>query len=119
MAARKGRASGAGPCLDSQRERIRRSPPTLSSTMGRPRALTNRQIRSILAAYDRFLAWKALRRLVKSQRQLAEEFGVSLSTVGLAIRSRGHYKQASPERRAAEMRRRERLFARLRAKDLL
>jgi hypothetical protein len=119
MAANRGPAPCGGPSLVSQRERKARAWPTLRSTMGRPRALTSRQIRSIVAAYDRFLAWKALRRFVKSQRQLAEEFGVSMSTVGLAIRSRGQYKQASPERRAAEKRRRERLLARLRAKDLL
>jgi hypothetical protein len=91
----------------------------LRSTIGRPRVLTERQIRRVLAAYTRFLAWKALRRTVQSPRQLAEEFGVSYATIRFAIHSREHYKQASPERRAAELRRRRRAFARLRAKGLL
>lgn len=72
-----------------------------------------------MAAYNRFLAWKALRRTVKSQRQLAAEFGVSPATIALAIRSRGDYKQAPPEERAAEIRRRRRWFTRLRARGLL
>ena len=70
-------------------------------------------------AYDRFLAWKALRRNVKSQRQLAAEFGVAPATIALAIRSRGSYKQAPPEQRVAEMKRRRRLFMRLRARGLV
>jgi hypothetical protein len=73
------------------------------STVGRPRALTDRQIEVILAEQVRFLAWRALRQTVKSQRQLAREFGVSQATISLAVRSKGDYKQPSPERRAATL----------------
>jgi hypothetical protein len=67
--------------------------------IGRPRLLTDRQVDLILAEHVRFLAWRTLRRNVKSQRELAREFGVSQSTISLAIRSKGQYKQASPENR--------------------
>ena len=89
------------------------------STIGRPRALTDRQIARVLAEYERFLAWKALRRTVKSQRQLAQEIAVSQVTVSRAVRSRGHYKQADPENRAAELKRRRRQLAALRGRGLL
>ena len=88
------------------------------STIGRPRALTDRQVEIVLAAHAQFLAWKALRNTVKSQRQLAREFGVCQATVSLAIRSKGQYKQVSPERRSAEGRRRRDTLARWRAKGL-
>lgn len=116
---RRGEGSFGGPSLRCRVDRVERSAPRLKSTIGRPRALTDRQIRRILTAHARFLAWRALRRTVKSQRQLAAEFGVSPGTIALAIRSRGDYKQASPERRAAEIKRRRRLFARLCARGLL
>jgi hypothetical protein len=115
----RGDGSFGGPCPRLPGDRGGRSDPPLRSTIGRPRVLTGLQIRRILLAYDRFLAWKALRRTVKSQRQLAAEFGVSPATVALAIRSRGDYKQAPPERRPAEIKRRRRVFARLRARGLL
>jgi hypothetical protein len=116
---RRGEGSFGGPSLPFRVDRVGRSAPRLKSTIGRPRALTDRQIRRILAAYDRFLAWRALRRTVKSQRQLAAEFGVAPATIGLAIRLRGDYKQAPPEERVAEMKRRRRLFARLGARGVL
>ena len=116
---RRGEGSFGGPSLRLPMERGERSDPPLRSTIGRPRALTSLQIRRILVEYDRFLAWKALRRTVKSQRQLAAEFGVSPATVALAIRSRGDYKQPPPERRSAEIKRRRRWFVRLRARGLL
>src|SRR5690242_10870894 len=118
MAARNRQAPARGPPPHALPRWNARCALAFKSTMGRPRALSNRQVRKILAAHDRYVAWKAMRRLVKSQRQLAVEYGVSPATIALAIRSRGRYKQASPERRAAELRRRGRLFARLRAKDL-
>jgi hypothetical protein len=74
--------------------------------IGRPRALTDRQVEIVLAEHARFLAWKAVRKTVKSQRQLAREFGVSQGTISLAIRSKGRYKQVSPERRIAKANRR-------------
>jgi hypothetical protein len=73
------------------------------STTGRPRALTDAQVEVILAEHARFMEWQALRRTVKSQRQLAREFGVSQGTISLAVRSKGQYKQPSPERRAATL----------------
>ena len=91
----------------------------LRSTIGRPRVLTYRQVRRVLAAYARYCAWKALRRRVKSQRQLAKEFRVSLTTIQRVIRSQGRFKQAPPEQRATELQRRRWYFARLRAKGLL
>lgn len=69
------------------------------STSGRPRKLTDQQVAWVLAEYSRYLAWRALRTTVRSQRQLAKELGVSQGTVGLAIRWRGQYKQVSPELR--------------------
>ena len=90
----------------------------MKSTIGRPRALTDRQVAAVLAAHARFLAWGALRKTVKSQRELAHEFGVSQATISLAIRSKGQYKQVSPEKRASELQRRRRKLQHLRAKGL-
>jgi hypothetical protein len=73
------------------------------STVGRPRALTDAQVEAILAEHVRFTEWRELRRTVKSQRELAREFGVSPATISLAVRTKGQYKQASPERRAATL----------------
>jgi hypothetical protein len=80
-----------------------RSPPAGRSTIGRPRALTDAQVEIILAERTRFLDWQALRQTVKSQRELAREFGVSQATISLAVRSKGNYKQPSPEMRAATL----------------
>jgi hypothetical protein len=97
----RGRARG-GPSLPFGSEPDR-SAATGKSTVGRPRALTDRQVEVILAEHARFLAWRALRQTVKSQRQLAREFEVSQATISLAARSKGDYKQPSPERRAATL----------------
>jgi hypothetical protein len=75
----------------------------MKSTVGRPRALTDRQVREVLAEHARFLAWKALRSTVKSPRELACELRVSPATIRLAIRSKGQYKQVSPDQRAQEL----------------
>lgn len=80
--------------------------PIRKNTIGRPRALTDRQVETLLAEHARFLAWRAIRKTVKSQRQLAREFGVSQGTISLAIRSKGRYKQVSPERRVDKTNRR-------------
>jgi transposase len=81
---------------------------THPSTSGRPRRLTDQQVAWLLEEHSRYLAWRALRTTVRSQRQLAKELGVSQGTVNLAIRWRGQYKQISPElrskRRPAERR---------------
>lgn len=57
----------------------------------------------MLAEHARFMGWRTLRQTVKSKRQLAREFGVSQATISLAVRSKGQYKQPSPERRAASI----------------
>lgn len=72
------------------------SPETRKSAVGRPRRLTDRQVAWVLLEYSRYLAWKALRTTVRSQRQLAKELGVSQATISLAVRSSGQYKQRSP-----------------------
>jgi transposase len=70
----------------------------MKRTIGRPRMLTDRQVQQILTDYFRYLAWKALRKCVKSQRELAREFGVSQASINRVIRLRGAYKQRSPQR---------------------
>ena len=54
------------------------------STVGRRRGLTDHQVEVILAEHARFLAWRALRQTVKSQRQLPREFEVSQGTISPA-----------------------------------
>jgi transposase len=91
----------------------------MKSTIGRPRRLTDRQVQIILAWHVRFLIWRALRKTLKSQRELARELGVSQGTISNVIRLGGRYKQVSPERRAAEVRQRSRRLAHLRRQGLL
>jgi len=57
----------------------------------------------ILAEYARFVAWREMRRTVRSQRELASKFGVSLGAINLCIRSKGDDKQPSREKRAATL----------------
>jgi hypothetical protein len=90
----------------------------MKSTIGRPRALTDRQVKIILAWHVRYLVWRALRKTLKTQRQLARELGVSQATISHVIRFGGDYKQASPECRAVEIKRRRRTRARLRREAL-
>jgi predicted transcriptional regulator len=91
----------------------------MTSTIGRPRALTDRQVKIILAWHVRYLVWRALRQTLKTQRKLAEELGVSQATISHVIRMAGDYKQVSPERRAVEIKWRRRTRARLRRERLL
>jgi transposase len=70
--------------------------PIMKSTIGRPRKLSERQVKVILAWHMRFLLWRAFRKTLKSQRQLARELGVSQSTISYVIRIGGLYKQMSP-----------------------
>jgi hypothetical protein len=72
----------------------------MKSTIGRPRALTDRQVKTILAWHTRFLFWRALRKTLKTQRELARELGVSQSTISRVVRLVGHYKQMSPDVRS-------------------
>lgn len=76
----------------------------MKNTIGRPRTLTDRQVQTVLAWHERFLAWKALRSTLKSQRQLAIELGVSQGTISRAVRLHGQYKQVSPEQRVTSRR---------------
>jgi len=120
MAAAKGRdRSRGGPSSPPLAEREAPSQEERKSTIGRPRVLTDRQVAMLLAEHERFLAWRALRKTVRSQRELARELGVSQGTVSRAVRSSGRYKQPDPENRAAELKRRRRRLAHLRAKGLL
>jgi transposase len=70
----------------------------MKSTIGRPRALTDRQVKIILAWHVRYLVWKALGKTLKSQRELARKLQVSQATIGYAVRLNGQYKKASPSR---------------------
>lgn len=64
------------------------------SVLGRPRALTEAQIATVLAWHDSRMTLK----------QLADSLGVSTTTVSHAIKSRGkHYKQAPPEQRESTL----------------
>ncbi len=71
----------------------------MKSTIGRPRLLTDHQIKFILESHTRYLAWKALRRTLKTQRDLAIQLGVSQSTISRVVRLAGGYKQISPDLR--------------------
>ena len=71
----------------------------MKSTIGRPRKLTDREVRIILIWHARYLAWRALGRSLKSQRILARELGVSQATVSYVVRRDGDYKQVCPTRR--------------------
>jgi len=93
--------------------------PQLRSTVGRPRTLTDQQIRTILEEYANYLAWRAVRRSVMSQRDLARAMGVSPATISYAVRLQGKYKQASPDRRQANTKNRRRALRRLIREHLL
>jgi hypothetical protein len=64
------------------------------STIGRPRALTDEQVRLVLQWHGAVLAWKAQRPL--TPHQLARHLGVSPSAVYNVIRRGGEYKQRCP-----------------------
>ena len=91
----------------------------MKSTIGRPRALTDRQVKIILAWHVRYLIWRALRKMLKSQRELARELGVSQATISQAIRLAGEYKQISPDLRGVAIRVRRRMRVRERKNRVL
>jgi transposase len=93
--------------------------PKLGSTVGRPRTLTDEQIKTILEEYANYLAWRAIRRSVMSQRDLARAMDVSPATISYAVRLQGKYKQPSPERRQVNTKRRQRAVRRLMRSHLL
>ena len=63
-----------------------RREPIMNSTIGRPRKLTDRQVKIILAWHARYVIWRALGRTLKSQRTLARELGVSQATISYVVR---------------------------------
>jgi len=71
----------------------------MGSTIGRPRVLTDEQIQIILTCHSQYLAWKALRKTFKTQRELAREFGVSQGTVHRAVQLQGQYKRGPRQAR--------------------
>jgi len=72
----------------------------MNSTIGRPRKLTDGQVRIILDWHARYLAWRAVGKTLKSQRTWARELGVSQSTISYVVRGGGAYKQVCPTCRA-------------------
>jgi hypothetical protein len=87
----------------------------MKSTVGRPRLVTDEQIARILAWHDDFLEWMAQRESLLTVRELARELGLSSGTIYDVIRTRGEFKQASPENRRAECERRHRYLRQIRA----
>jgi transposase-like protein len=81
----------------------------MSSTVGRPRILTDAQVKAILAWY----------RSRKSLKQVAREYGVSTNTIQNVIRRKGEYKRPSPESREAAVKRRHRRIKELEGRYLL
>jgi transposase len=71
----------------------------MNSTIGRPRKLTDAQVKIILDWHARYGAWRAVGRTLKSQRTLARELGVSQATISYVVRRGGKYKQVCPTRR--------------------
>jgi len=72
----------------------------MKNTIGRPRKLTDSQVKIILIWHARDLAWRALGNTLKSQRTLARELGVSQATISYVVRRGGEYKQVCPTPRA-------------------
>lgn len=91
----------------------------MKSTVGRPRALTDAQVRIILKWHWRYLRWKAEGAQLKSQRALARELRVSQSTISHVVRRGGCYKQVGPEGRVQEIQRRQRERLKLRRDGFL
>jgi transposase len=71
----------------------------MKSTIGRPRVLTDEQVRAVLDWHREVMAWRASGGALKTRKALALEFGVSPSTITRVIARRGEYKQRSPDER--------------------
>jgi hypothetical protein len=65
----------------------------MGSTIGRPRKLSNEQVRTVLAWRARYVAWREMGTHLKSQRALAQALGVSPSTISYVVRIGGRYKK--------------------------
>jgi hypothetical protein len=86
----------------------------VKSTVGRPRRVTDAQIRIILAWRAELVELKAARKAVRTTRQLARELQLSTATISDVIRRHGLFKQPSPEQREATLRHRQATLRRLR-----
>lgn len=91
----------------------------MKSTLGRPRFVTDDQVRTILHWHTQILAWKAQRKNLKTKRQLAADLGLSPSTISHVIACRGQFKQPSPEKRPLELNNRHHRLKRLRSQGFL
>jgi hypothetical protein len=91
----------------------------MKSTLGRPRALSDEDVAVVLCWFVQVEAWKAVYRQLKTRRDLAEQLGVSLSTIDHVIANLGTFKQPSPEQRVSTLEARHRHFAKLRELGLL
>ena len=76
----------------------------MNSTHGRPRSLTDAQVKAIMT-------WYYSPRTVP---KLAKHMNLPVSTIQHCIEIRGRFKQASPELRQEALKRRRRKVARLR-----
>ncbi len=64
-----------------------------ASTVGRPRLVTDEQVRLILEWHDALLAWRAQH---PTLAQLARNLGLTRGTVYSVVMRRGEYKRACP-----------------------
>ncbi len=71
------------------------------STVGRPRRVTDAQVRIILAWRADVLELQARRKAVKTIQQLARELQLPAATISDVVRKHGYFKQPSPEKREA------------------
>jgi hypothetical protein len=65
------------------------------SSIGRPRKLTDADVRRVLRWHARYLVWQSMRATIRTQAQLARELGVSPSAIRYVIRCGGRYKKPS------------------------
>ncbi|MEP7247552.1 MAG: hypothetical protein ABI885_28250 [Gammaproteobacteria bacterium] len=88
-------------------------------TRGRKPALAETLLSTILDWHAEVLVVEAMRKTIWTQQDLALELGVAPATVAYAVAHGGEYKQASPEKRATELARRQRRLAKLRERGLM
>jgi transposase len=67
-------------------------------SIGRPRKLTSTQVSEILSCHEEYLAWRAARKTIRTQRELAQQFGVSQGTIAHVVKLHGLYKTGAPRR---------------------
>lgn len=91
----------------------------MKSSMGRPRLLTDEQVELILAWRADVEAWKEQGRRLKTRKQLAQELGVSETTIWNVLEQQGRFKQADPEERSKALKERRRQMRTLRRAGFL